>query len=151
MRTTRRLRLGSRLRRAAYVQGVLLSMRTLLAYDRHGLRAYYEPDAEIVVPPWPGLAERYTGPDGFMDFFEGWTESWDQVELEVTEVIDMGETSLVLGWMHTRGGASGVDTRQAFSSHQTYTETRIARGEWFMSWEEGMAAAGLEGEPLPGG
>lgn len=91
-----------------------LTLKTLLARDRKGLAAYFEPDAEIVVPRWPGLAERYTGPGGFLDFFEAWVESWDQVELETTEVIDMGDVSVVFGYMHTRGGASGVATRQVY-------------------------------------
>lgn len=126
-----------------------LTLKTLLARDRKGLAAYFEPDAEIVVPRWPGLAERYTGPGGFLDFFEAWVESWDQVELETTEVIDMGDVSVVFGYMHTRGGASGVATRQVYSAVFHYAASKISRGEWFLSWEEGMAAAGLDREPLP--
>ena len=149
VRRFRRLRPGSRLRRLGYRNGVTLTLKSLLARNRDGLACFYEPDAEIIVPPWPGLAERYTGPDGFMDFFEAWTESWDQVELEITEVIDAGDVAIVFGWMHTRGGASGVATRQAYSAVFNYNASRITRGEWFLSWEEGIDAAGLEGEPLP--
>ena len=149
VRWFRRLRPGSRIRRFGYVRGVTLTLESLLAGDRRGLAAVFEPDAEMVVPQWPGLRERYTGPDGFMDFFEAWIESWDQVELEITEVIDMGDVSVVFGWMHTRGGASGVATRQAYSAIFHYNASRSTRGQWFLSWEEGMAAAGLEGEPLP--
>jgi ketosteroid isomerase-like protein len=150
VRRFRRLRPGSRLRRLGYRNGVALTLKSLLARDRDGLACFYEPDADIIVPPWPGLAERYTGPDGFMDFFEAWTESWDQVELELTEVIDLGDVSVVFGLMHTRGGASGVATRQPYSAVFHYTAAKISRGEWFMTWEAGMEAAGLEGEPLPG-
>jgi ketosteroid isomerase-like protein len=150
VRWFRRLRPGSRLRRLGYRHGVTLTLKSLLAGDRDGLAAFYESDAEIVVPQWPGLLERYTGPDGFMDFFEAWTENWDQVELEITEVIDRGDVSVVFGWMHTRGGASGVATRQAYSAIFDYNASKITRGEWFLSWEEGMEAGGLEGEPLPG-
>ena len=149
VRWFRRRRLGSRIRRAGYRYGVALSLKSLLAGDRRGLAAIYEPDAEIVVPQWPGLLDRYTGPDGLMDFFEAWIENWDQVELELTEVIDMGDVSIVFGWMHTRGGASGVATRQAYSAIFNYNRSKITRGEWFLTWEEGLEAAGLEGEPLP--
>ena len=149
MRWLRQRKPGSRLRKRSFVSGVPLTLRALLAYDRRGLAAFYEDDAEIIVPPWPGLADRYVGPEGFMDFFEAWTENWDQVELELLEVFDLGERSLVFGWMHTRGGASGVATRQAFSSIHGYSAWKVSRGEWFLTWEEGLEAAGLEGEPLP--
>jgi ketosteroid isomerase-like protein len=149
MRSFRRRRPGSWVRNRVFVNGVLLTLRTLLAFDRAGLAVYYEEDAEIAVPQWPGLAESYVGPEGFMDFFEAWTESWDQIELEVREVYDLGDSSVVFGWMYTRGGASGVATRQPFSSFHEYGPAKMSRGEWYMTWEEGLAAAGLEGEPLP--
>lgn len=149
VRWFRKLHPGSRMRRLGYLRGMTLTLESVLAGDRRGLAAVFEPDAEIVVPRWPGLQGRYTGPDGFMDFFEAWIENWDQVELEITEVIDMGDLSVVFGWMHTRGGGSGVATRQAYSAMFNYNASKSTRGQWFLSWEEGMTAAGLEGEPPP--
>jgi ketosteroid isomerase-like protein len=139
----------SRIRKATLRMVVGLSVKAMMAGDRRALDCYYTPDAEIVVPPWPGLGEQYVGAEGFMDFFEGWIENWDELELEMVEVIDTGETVLVIGRMHTRGASSGVRTTEPFSCLQHYRDGKCSRGEWFLSWEEGMTAAGLEGEPLP--
>ena len=140
----------SRLRRTSFRMGIRLAVKAMMAGDRRALDCYYTPDAEIIVPPWPGLAERYVGAEGFMDFFEGWIENWDELELEAVEVIDTGETVLVLGRMHTRGASSGVRTTEPYSCLQHYRDGRCSRGEWFLSWQEGLDAAGLAGEPMPG-
>jgi hypothetical protein len=140
---------GSRFRRVSLRVAIPLSIKAILARDRRGVACFYESDAEIVVPHWPGLAERYTGADGFLDFYARWTESWGEVELEQVEVIDLGPSLVLLGRMHTTGGSSGVSTTQAYACVQHYGSGKVARGEWFLTWEEGLAAIGLGDEPLP--
>jgi ketosteroid isomerase-like protein len=140
---------SSRSRRLGLRLAIPLSIKAILARDRRGVACFYEQDAEIIVPHWPGLAERYTGSDGFLDFFTDWTQIWGELELEQIEVIDLGQSLLLLGRMHTKGGSSGVRTSQPYACLQHYSAGKVARGEWFLAWEEGMAAAGLEGEPLP--
>ena len=141
----------SRVRRLGFRLAIPLSIKAILARDRRGVACFYEDDAEIIVPHWPGLAERYTGPDGFLDFYNAWTETWGELELEQVEVIDLGPSLLLLGRMHTIGGSSGVRTTQPYACLQHYSAEKTARGEWFLSWEEGMAAAGLEDEVPPPG
>jgi ketosteroid isomerase-like protein len=144
-----RLPPSSRVRRLGIRLAIPLSTKAILARDRRGVACFYEADAEIVVPHWPGLAERYTGADGFLEFYVRWTEIWGEVELEQVEVIDLGSSLLLLGRMHTTGGTSGVSTTQAYACLQHYSAGKVARGEWFLSWEEGLAAIGLEDEPPP--
>ena len=144
-----RLPPGSAVRRLGIRLAIPLSTKAILARDRRGVACFYEADAEIIVPHWPGLAERYTGADGFLEFYVRWTEIWGEVELEQVEVIDLGSSLLLLGRMHTTGSTSGVSTTQTYSCLQHYSAGKVARGEWFLTWEEGLAAIGIEDEPLP--
>jgi hypothetical protein len=141
---------NSLIRRLWIRPAVRLALITTLAGDRKRIGIFFEPDAEIVVPQWPGLAERYEGGEGFLDFFDAWLEIWGELELEQVEAIDLGSRLVLFGRMHTIGGTSGVSTTQPYASLQEYGRERVERGEWFMTWEEGMAAVGLEGEPPPG-
>jgi hypothetical protein len=136
------VRLGFRL-------AIGLSIKAILARDRRGIACFYEDDAEILVPHWPGLAERYAGVDGFIEFLTAWTAAWGELELEQVEVIDFGQRLVLFGRMHTIGGSSGVRTTQPYSCLQHYSAGKTSRSEWFLTWDEAMTAAGIEGEPLP--
>jgi hypothetical protein len=70
-------------------------------------------------------------------------EIWDVFRFEETEVRDLGEPVLWLGHVHMRGGTSHRELDQEFANHIDLCEGQIVRARAFLSWREGLEAAGL--------
>jgi ketosteroid isomerase-like protein len=60
-----------------------------------------------------------------------------------TEGRDLGHSVLWLGRVHMRGGASQVELDQEFANHVEVRDGKIARAQAFLSWQDGLEAAGL--------
>jgi hypothetical protein len=68
---------------------------------------------------------------------------WEVFRFEETEVRDHGDSLLWLGHVRIKGSGSHVELRQEFSIHFEMRGAMIFRARAYLSWEEGLEAAGL--------
>ena len=140
---------GSRLRQAALWRTARLAAE---AYNRRDLDAVaiaFQPDLEYY--PYrefveAGLAEPcYHGPSGYRTYIEGTYEVWgDDVRLEPTELIDLGDRTLMLANMPMRAQASGVPLGETYACVSTLKDGRVIRQHDFLDQREALEAVGLQ-------
>jgi ketosteroid isomerase-like protein len=84
------------------------------------------------------------GKDAVRAYMEDWRETFDDVSVELRELIDAGE-GLVVAVLRVSGRArlSGVETDLTFATLYTIRHGKIARGREYMSREQALEAAGL--------
>jgi ketosteroid isomerase-like protein len=121
------------------------------AYNRRDLDAVaigmhpdleYYPYREFVEA---GLAEPcYHGPSGYKAYISGTDDVWaDEVRLEPTEVIDLGDRFVLLANMPMRAQASGVALAETYACISTLKDGRIIRQQDFLDQNEALEAVGL--------
>ena len=126
---------------------VELARKGIEAWNRHEADlwlSYAAPDIEWM-PAGPAAVERavYRGYDEVADGFAAVWETWDLFEFEEREVRDLGDSALWLGRVKMRGSASQLELEQEFAIHTVVRDGKFARVEAFLSWREGLEAAGL--------
>jgi ketosteroid isomerase-like protein len=85
----------------------------------------------------------YRGPEGVMEFFRDWSESWEDLDLEwELERID-DEHVLAITHMRGRGRGSGVPVEMHFGQIWTYRDDRFTRMVMYTDAESARRAAGL--------
>ena len=53
--------------------------------------------------------DRFVGPEGASEWFADVAEAWESIRTDVEEIIDLGNRVVVLGRLHNRARASGVE------------------------------------------
>jgi hypothetical protein len=144
-----RLPTGSRLRRRALQEGL---SRVFAAVNRRDdpwfIAAGYEPDCEI----YPaagfralGMADCYRGHAGWREITDDVREPLPDVRWAPEHVIDLGNRWVVRLGMWGSGRTSGVPTNQTWGSvYYLSPRGRIARQDIYWTWDETLAAAGLQ-------
>ena len=100
-------------------------------------------DVEYVNPPDAVEPGTLHGIDAFERAFSDIDDTFDGVQIEVEEFVDVGERILVLARLRGHGRASGaaVDIRQGYV--WTIRDGLAVRFQWFNDREQARAAAGL--------
>jgi len=86
----------------------------------------------------------YTGPVGFREFVDTWTESFVSEQIDAEDIIDGGDQVLVMVHHSGRGKISGIEVDQRFAMVWTLRDRRAVRMEMYPTREEALAAMGLE-------
>ena len=138
----------SRVRQAVLQRAVRLAVE---AYNRRDLDAVvinYPPDLES--PPYrefveAGLAEPcYRGPSGYRAYIADTYEVWgNDVRLELTELIDLGDRVVTLADMPMRAQASGIPLAQTYAGVSTLKEGRVIRQQDYLTRAQALEAVGL--------
>jgi ketosteroid isomerase-like protein len=102
---------------------------TLGAYltgDEDALRALIHPEGEIHGDPGIINAGTYRGFEGFQQWVRQWEEAWDEINYEMLEMIEVGDSLIVIP-VHIvgRGAVSGVEIDRVFG--------------WMYEWHDGRA------------
>jgi ketosteroid isomerase-like protein len=107
--------------------------------------SYAAPDVEWL-PAGPAAVERtiYRGHDEVRAGVTAAWETWDVFELHESEARDLGDSTLWLGHVKMRGGASGIELDQEFAIHNVARDGQITAVHTYLSWREGLKAVGLE-------
>ena len=112
--------------------------------DRDAAVADLAPDCEYVASgAIPGATETYRGPEGFKRFRRWLLDQFDNVRVDLTEVIEAGDQVVVLTTSRGRGKRSGVETSWDVWQVWTLRDGKAVRGEGFTSKEKALEAAGL--------
>jgi ketosteroid isomerase-like protein len=128
-------------------ENVELLRRAFEAYNRgdmDGAVADFAPDCRYtaagLIPDRTGV---FHGPEGYKEFF-GWVASeFDDVHVEVDELIDGGDTAVVGATLRGRGKQSGAQGKFTFWQAWTFQNGKVFHGLGFASREDALEAAGL--------
>jgi ketosteroid isomerase-like protein len=121
------------------------------AYNRRDLDAVtiaYHPDLEYY--PYREFVEAalaepcYHGPSGYKAYIDATQDVWgNEVRLEPTKLIDMGDRVVLLADMPMRAQASGIPLAQTYAGVSTLKDGRVIRQRDFLDHAEALEAAGL--------
>jgi ketosteroid isomerase-like protein len=89
-----------------------------------------------------GGAGIYRGRDEVREFWDEWHGVWD-VEVELTEARDLGETVLALAVIRTKGRSSGAASERGIGYVFDFEDGLVRRGRSFLSAAEALEAIGL--------
>jgi ketosteroid isomerase-like protein len=119
----------------------------IAAYNRRDFDAaveHFDPEIEWVLPARQ-RSDSGRGPGAAIRFFEDIDEAMEELRLEPQEFIDAGDRVATRLRHHGRGKGSGVEIdEELYHQVATFRNGRIVRMEYFGSWEEALAAAGLD-------
>jgi ketosteroid isomerase-like protein len=102
------------------------------------------PDVEFDVSSSPGpLAGVYRGQADVREFFRKWIGSWEDYELEVQELIDAGDSVVMVGWERGRGKGSGIRVENRLFTVWTFRNGKAIRIKRFSERAEALEAVGL--------
>jgi ketosteroid isomerase-like protein len=128
-------------------QNVEIVRRAFEAFNQGGIEEAlpsFAPDIVVyALPEWPGPSE-YRGHDGTRALATEWTENFDDFEMEVRDIRDLGDSVLVLGENPVRIKGTDVPMRQPFGAlFGDFRSGQIGETRFFPTWRETLEAAGL--------
>ena len=92
---------------------------------------------------WPER-QTYPGLEGARQFLADWTDSWEDWKLELRELIDAGdETVVAIVHQSGRSKATGLPVEMDFAQVWTVRDGRQLRMRMYADPDEGRRAAGL--------
>jgi ketosteroid isomerase-like protein len=113
--------------------------------DTDWLIANCVPEVEFVPAVAGGVEGRgrrtVRGADGFDPFFAGLNETWEQFEIELDEVREVGEALVNIGRVHAKGRGSGLVLDQPMATVTWFRGDKFARLESFLDIDEALEAA----------
>jgi ketosteroid isomerase-like protein len=113
-----------------------------LSGDEEGLRAIIDPEAEIYGAPGLINSGTYIGYDGFQEWIRQWEEAWDQVDYDLQEMIEIGDSIVVVpAHIVARGSGSGIETDSVFGWLFEFRDGRALRFHAYLSPEEALERA----------
>jgi hypothetical protein len=142
---------GSRLRRAFLRRAAVSGWAAATRRDFKLVLVRYAPDVEVVYAPGMqtlGLGGTFRGHAGLVEGFGKLAEVWDSMEIEPAYTVDLGERLLILGFLRSHARASGVRPDQEFAVLYTVPKRLVTHEQAFLSWEEGLRAAGLDADAI---
>jgi hypothetical protein len=100
----------------------------------------------IVQPLEVPDSKRYEGPSAWADAAADWPSEWKDFRMDFIEAIDVSDDVVILGTRHRgRGEHSGIEVDfQVFYVNYGHNG-KVARVEMFLTREQALEAAGLEG------
>lgn len=145
-----RLSPRSRLRRVALRRAFLSGWASFQRRDLKLNFLFFAPECEFEFPPGLqtlGLDDSYRGHEGRLDALNKLFDVWGS-ELEPAYMLDLDERLLNLGIWRTQARASGVPLDQELAQLVTARDGLVFRDQNFLSWEEGLRAAGLDPDAI---
>jgi ketosteroid isomerase-like protein len=91
---------------------------------------------------WPE-EQVYAGAEGAEAFVREWTAAWDDWELHVEDLREVGEKVVALLRQHGRSRVSGLAVDMSFAQIWTMCEGRETRMDMYSDPAEALDAAGL--------
>ena len=104
----------------------------------------FHPDFEVTTPPdlasEPGT---YRGHDGLRRWFDSFYEAMDKVDIEPTEIVDVGEGRVAVAFrLVARGRSTGIELAQEAAMLVALEDGLAVRMELAASLEQALAKAG---------
>jgi ketosteroid isomerase-like protein len=110
------------------------------------IRGLLDPDCELHEWPMAPGARSYHGHDGVREALETWFESWEWMQVEVVEIVDRGDRSLVVLDQRARGRGSQAEVEVRSFNVYTFRAGKVLGMQLFTEREPALEAAGLNPE-----
>jgi ketosteroid isomerase-like protein len=121
-------------------------VRRRLIEEREFDRELLTEEAEWINPDDAVEPGTRRGADSFLVAIASVFEGWEESVFDIERVIERGEDVIALGQLRTRGRATGIESTVPHGEIWTFDEGKVARMSWFNTYEETLAAAGVEGK-----
>jgi ketosteroid isomerase-like protein len=126
-------------------ENVQFVQRMLVAYlsgDEETMRASITPEGEVHGAPGIVNSGTYHGYEGFRQWISQWEEAWGEVDYELGEPIELGETFVILPVRVTgRGAGSGLEVDSEFGWLYEVRDGKMARFHVYATLDGGLEAA----------
>jgi uncharacterized protein len=129
---------------------VEMTKRGLEAYNRRDVEALLEDlDPEVEWHPalpklLGGEATVYRGHEGVREFFRDTDDVLDEIDVEYSEIRDLGDRVFVIGRFRARGKASGAETESPIATVSDIRNGKVIRIQTYLDPKEALEAAGLD-------
>jgi ketosteroid isomerase-like protein len=124
--------------------------RTIVAANRRDIEAVLEEADPEVEWPHPGFhvalggeATVYRGHEGVRKVLQDLYELFDEVEVLVSEIRDLGDRTFVIGALRGRGAESGVDVTTPWGAVVEFKDGKAIQLSDYLDPNEALEAAGL--------
>jgi ketosteroid isomerase-like protein len=115
---------------------------SLFASTAEAVEGLLHRDVESV-PAWRGPGTTYSGIDGFREMWIDWLEPWATYYVQVDEMIEAGDSVVVLVRDRARRHDMDVEVELISGSVWTFRDGKVARVEFHANREELREATGL--------
>ena len=127
------------------IERLKAGLAALNRQDRDAYLALIDPDAEWhVTGQVVDQQEVYRGREAIWEYLTSFTDQFDDVRIEMEDVVDGGERVVVWGRVRGRGKASGAVVDLRVATVFTIRNGLLLRAENFAEMAEALEAAGLE-------
>jgi ketosteroid isomerase-like protein len=120
-----------------------------LADPGEDITALWHPDVKFDVSRdiWGPVVGggHYCGVEGVRAWMLDLYAAWEQLDIDVEELIDAGDDVVAVIRVTGRGRVSGIEIEYRPAGVWTIRDGRIARVVWFVARDEALAAAGVAG------
>jgi ketosteroid isomerase-like protein len=91
---------------------------------------------------FPGFETAYYGHDGVRSFWQQFRAGWEEILLDVEEIIDRDEQVIVLFRFRAKG-RDGIQAQRPQAICDTVRDGRVVRAENFAGWDQALEDVGL--------
>jgi ketosteroid isomerase-like protein len=113
--------------------------------DIGGVLRLCDEDIRITQPQeLPGVSRHQRGHSGVLEAFRIWPEQWDDYEIEILRIAEVGDHVVVTSRTGGRGKQSGVDVARNFSYLFSVRDAKIVEMRIFMREDQALEAARLQ-------
>ena len=131
-------------------ENVVAFERAVDAFNRRDIEAVLEElDPEVEWHPafqvlLGGEATVYRGHEGYREFIRDSLEVFPEFQVEYSEVRDLGDRLLAIGYLRARGKESGAETESPVGYVVEFKNGKGVRVREYLDPKEALEAAGLE-------
>jgi len=123
---------------------VRAGFEAILAGDLSAFTDYTTPDVVIVQPPEVPDAKIYKGPSAMRDAMDDWPKQWEDFRMDLLEIIDVSDDTLVSVTRHRgRGARSDIEMDFQVSYVHRLRDGKLARMEMYFDRRQALKAVGL--------
>jgi ketosteroid isomerase-like protein len=90
-----------------------------------------------------GEATVYRGHDGVREMLRDLNEAFDEIQIEISEIRDLGDRLVAIGRNRARGAASGADVGSPFAFVAEFKNGKAISIRGYLDPTEAIEAAGL--------
>jgi ketosteroid isomerase-like protein len=121
---------------------VLKMLGAYMTGDEATLRSIIGPESEVHGDPGILNTGTYYGYAGFRQWVQQWEEAWDEINYELGEMIDVGD-SIIVTPVHVvgRGAGSGVEIDSVFGWLYEFRDGRAVRFHVYATVESAIESA----------
>jgi ketosteroid isomerase-like protein len=93
---------------------------------------------------FPGLRPSYSGHAGVREFWSAFMEPWDSLEIEIEEIVELDEESLLMRVRFHAKGRDGIEVERRITNHLVMRDEKLYRFTGYPDWDEALAELGIE-------